>query len=184
MRITVSAFGWARRHKRDFEAVITLEDPDSRNRLRFNKKPHPAHLVLQFVDLDSPAPTPHTDWPLFRVATDDQVQRALDFGRDQTNLLVHCHAGIGRSGAIGLALWAQHLGPGREPEALQRLLEQRPEVVPNLHVTEIADRLRRQGKLLSTLTDWDNGIEANQKRRTLNRRYHFLFHGVESDEVD
>jgi predicted protein tyrosine phosphatase len=79
-------------------------------------------------------------------------------------------------------LWAQHLGPGREQEALKSLLEQRPEAVPNLHVTEIADRLLgREGKLLSALTDWDNGIDANQRRRTLNRRYHFIFYGLESD---
>jgi predicted protein tyrosine phosphatase len=182
MRITVSAFGWAKRHKRDFDAVISLEDPDAKHRLRFTKKPHPAHLALQFVDLDRPAPPPYTDMHLFRIATDDQVQRALDFGKDWSNILVHCHAGVGRSTAIALGLWAQHLGPGREPEALQSLLKQRPEAVPNLHVTEIADRLLgRQGKLLSALTDWDNGIEANQQRRILNRRYHFIFYGLESD---
>src|SRR5690349_7114831 len=51
--IAVSGFSWALRHKREFSAVITIEDPDKHYGVRFHKSPHPEHLILKFVDLDS-----------------------------------------------------------------------------------------------------------------------------------
>jgi predicted protein tyrosine phosphatase len=78
------------------------------------------------------------------------VAEALAFARLQNGaLLVHCHAGISRSGAMAYALLAEALGPGREAQALEELLAQRPIIVPNGRVVMLADQvLGRGGALL------------------------------------
>lgn len=65
------------------------------------------------------------------------------------HLLVHCHAGSSRSGAAGYLLLAQALGPGREEEALARLVAQRPVALPNRLLVEFGDELLgRDGALV------------------------------------
>jgi len=52
--VVVGSLSQARKHKRRFDAVITLEDPACRpaNRLRFTRRPSLPHLVLAFEDVD------------------------------------------------------------------------------------------------------------------------------------
>jgi predicted protein tyrosine phosphatase len=67
-------------------------------------------------------------------------------------VLVHCEAGVSRSSAAALIMYACWLGPGREREAMDRVLSQRPVAVPNRRMVEIADRLLdRGGRLLHVL---------------------------------
>lgn len=47
-------------------------------------------------------------------------------------------AGIGRSGAAGLAILADRLEPGNEADALAQLLTICPQAVPNLRLTAAA----------------------------------------------
>jgi predicted protein tyrosine phosphatase len=71
--------------------------------------------------------------------------------------LVHCHAGVGRSPAVGYVAWAIHLGPGREQEAWQRMLESciKRSVMPNSLIIGHADTiLGRQGALCGPLNRW------------------------------
>jgi predicted protein tyrosine phosphatase len=185
MKLVVSSYNWARTHKRNFEAVITLEDPDTRHPLRFHRQPAPAHLVLKFVDLDHPAPEPYAQWPVFKVATEEQVWEAIDFARGRESVLVHCHVGIGRSTAIALAILADQYGLGYEQDALKALLAIRPEAVPNLHIVALADDLLfRDGKLLEAVRYWDDSLPANQRRRKLNRASHFKYYGLFVPEED
>lgn len=154
--IAVGSLAQAKRHKRRFDAVITLEDPHARLnlRLRFGGKPAPAHLVLPFEDVDVASLG-------IRVATDEQVSAAIEFARlhIKGSLLVHCFHGVGRSAAIALAVIADRLGPGAEREALDRLLAVRPEATPNLVVVELADRiLQRSGHLVEALAAWEATI--------------------------
>lgn len=181
----VSHFSWAKRHKRDFEAVISIEDPDARRRLRFHTHPRPAHLILTFVDLDRPAPAPYDAWPVFRLADREQVERAIAFGREHadSSLLVHCQAGIGRSGAIALAILADRLSGhvSREETALAMLRANRP-IVPNLHVTAIADDLLGcEGRLVAAVAACDAAHPENGKRRRENRAAHFIYYGLAKD---
>jgi len=179
MRLVVNSYNWARRHKRDFEAVITLEDPDARRKLRFTRKPHPDHLVLTFVDMDRPPPVPYCDWPVFTMAERSHVERAIEFGRDRESLLVHCQVGIGRSTAIALAVLASRMD---DEDALRRLLEVRPEAVPNLHVVALADDiLGRGGNLTRVVTEWDRTLARNRRRRDENRKAHFTYYGLKPD---
>jgi predicted protein tyrosine phosphatase len=179
MNLTVQSENWAKRHKRKFDAVITLEDPDHRNGLRFHQQPSPAHLIQTYVDLDRPAPEPYCLWPIFKLATEDQVWEAIDFAQGRDSVLVHCRAGIGRSTAIALAILASQMGKGAEKEALSALLTIRPEAVPNLHIVGLADAvLGREGRLLETVRYWDSALPKNQRRRALNRQSHFTFYGL------
>lgn len=181
--LVVSGVRWAQRHKRKFDAVLTLEDPalSGSNRLRFHRAPHPDHLVLRFVDMDRPAPPPYTEWPVFRLASRDDVEAGLAFGLRHERLLVHCHAGVGRSTAMALGILAARLGDGREDTALSELLRIRPEAVPNLHVVSLVDDiLERGGDLLDAVVRWDGTRPENAVRRILNRRAHFSTAGIRS----
>lgn len=152
-QIGVGSLSQARKHKRAFDAVITLEDPGARPalRLRFNRRPAPPQLVLAFEDVD--------DNTLgLAVANEDHVSKALEFARrnQAASLLVHCFHGVGRSAAIALAILADRSAPGQEEEAVQQLLAIRPQATPNLVVVAHADRLlRRDGRLIEALAAWE-----------------------------
>ncbi|GGF46342.1 hypothetical protein GCM10011611_61030 [Aliidongia dinghuensis] len=166
--IEIAGASRARRVKRRFDAVITIEDPGlpPSRRVRFHRVPHPDHLVLIFEDLDEPHP------PII-TATIEHVEAAISFARERpaASLLVHCHAGIGRSPAIALAIIADRLGSGFEPEALGELLRLRPMAVPNLLAIKHADAaLDRNGKLLALVEEWDGRHPRNRQRRALNRQ--------------
>jgi predicted protein tyrosine phosphatase len=166
VNIVVTGFTRARRIKRrGFTGVITIEDPDVKpsHRLRFHEPDAPAHLVLRFEDLDSPSDR-------IRTATREHVADALAFARTVNGaLLVHCWAGVSRSTSITLAIIADRLGPGHEPEALAELLKLAPEAVPNLLVTQHADALlERHGALLAVVHARDAMREQSRIRRRLN----------------
>lgn len=162
--VTVAGLSQARKHKRRFDAVITVEDPACRpaDRLRFSRHPAPPHLVLTFEDVDH-------DTLGVRVATREQVSEALEFASAHKGgaLLVHCFHGVGRSAAIALAILAERLGAGRERDALTELLRIRPEATPNLVVVKLSDEiLGRGGDLVSTLAEWEaTEVGVREKRQ-------------------
>lgn len=152
-QIAVGSLSQARKHKRAFGAVLTIEDPGARTglRLRFTRKPAPPHLVLAFEDVDD-------DTLGLAVATEDHVARALEFARrnQEAALLVHCFHGVGRSASIALAILADRSAPGEEADALRQLLAIRPEATPNLVVIAHADRLLgRGGRLIEAVAEWE-----------------------------
>ncbi len=133
----------ARRKKRRYDAVITIEDPGQRNPLRFHVAPHPEHLVMKFEDVDF-----HD--PAIALPREEHVAAAVEFGRRHPSgsILVHCKAGIARSTALALAIIADRLGTGNEKQAVAELLEVRPEAVPNLLILGMADDLLKRGGAL------------------------------------
>jgi predicted protein tyrosine phosphatase len=89
-------------------------------------------------------------------ATEADVQQIIllaDGLRSSTGrILIHCEAGVSRSSAAALIMYACWLGPGREPEAMERVLAQRPVAVPNRRMVELADKLLdRGGRLVEVL---------------------------------
>lgn len=176
--ITVSGLTWAKRHKRDFDAVITCEDPDEFWGLRYHSEPYRPQLVLSFSDLDEAPPSPYDQDRRVRLATQEQIEQAIQFGKEDRRLLIHCKVGVARSTAVALAILADQHGPGYEKDALEALLAIRPVAVPNLHVVMLADDvLGRRGALLDTVVKWDSMQPDNQTRRRENRKAYFRHYG-------
>lgn len=92
-------------------------------------------------------------------ATKQDIQQIIKLAQElrskEGRVLVHCEAGVSRSSAAALIMYACWLGPGREREAMRRVLTQRPIAMPNPRMVEIADRLlEREGRLVAVLSQW------------------------------
>ena len=80
------------------------------------------------------------------------IELAQNLRSSKGKVLIHCEAGVSRSTAAALILYACWFGPGREGEAMSRVLSQRPIAIPNRRVVELADYLlKRSGHLLEAL---------------------------------
>jgi predicted protein tyrosine phosphatase len=95
-------------------------------------------------------------------ATEDDIRRIVDLAEqlrsERGTLLIHCEAGISRSTATALIMYACWLGHGSEDEAMQRVIAQRPFSSPNRRMVALADKLLAlDGRLL----------EARDKRSVL-----------------
>ena len=89
-------------------------------------------------------------------ATEKDVQEIITLAEDLRTstgrVLIHCEAGVSRSTAAALIMYACWLGPGGEREAMRRVLAQRPTAIPNSRMVEIADKLLgREGRLVDCL---------------------------------
>ena len=89
-------------------------------------------------------------------ATEQDIQQIITLARELRSatgrVLIHCEAGVSRSSAAALIMYACWLGPGREYEAMMRVLAQRPIAMPNPRMVELADRLLdRKGRLVEVL---------------------------------
>ncbi len=91
-------------------------------------------------------------------ATEDDVRRIIDLAEqlrsEKGTLLIHCEAGVSRSTATALIIYACWLGRGREDEAMQRVIAQRPCAIPNRRMVALADRLMGLGGCLLQARDW------------------------------
>lgn len=83
-------------------------------------------------------------------------------------LLVHCGAGISRSSAAALTVFAVWLGAGREQEAVNRIYAAQPHAWPNSLFVELADELLGRGGALITAVS--KAVEALDVEELL-RRY-------------
>jgi predicted protein tyrosine phosphatase len=90
-------------------------------------------------------------------ATEEDIRRIIHMAdglrRDTGRVLIHCEAGVSRSSAAALIMYACWLGPGREQEAMDRVLSQRPIAMPNRRMVELADKLlERGGRLVKAVS--------------------------------
>ena len=69
------------------------------------------------------------------------VQLAEQLRSESGTLLIHCEAGVSRSTATALIIYACWLGLGREDEAMERVIAQRPFAIPNRRMVALADTL-------------------------------------------
>jgi predicted protein tyrosine phosphatase len=85
--------------------------------------------------------------------TEDDVRQIIEFAESlrmtPARVLIHCEAGISRSSAAALIIYACLLGPGRERDAMERVMAQRPIAQPNRRMVELADRLLGRGGSLA-----------------------------------
>ena len=129
-----------------YDGVITIENSTVQNPFRIDTA-NPPQRIIAFDDITKPM----DDYVLLG---EWQVRSAIAFAHqwDQPSLLIHCHAGMSRSPAMALAIFADWLGEGSEEEAVRELLKVAPLCTPNRLVVETADRvLGRDGRLVSAL---------------------------------
>ena len=91
-------------------------------------------------------------------ATEDDVQRIIELARhlesSSGKVLIHCEAGVSRSTAAALIIYAFWLGQGREREAMERVIAQRPYAIPNRRMVRLADTLLQlDGRLVQARDD-------------------------------
>lgn len=82
------------------------------------------------------------------------IEEAKRLAGSGGRVLAHCEAGISRSAAAAVVIYAVALGEGSEREAVARVLGQRPFAQPNLRLIELADRLLgREGRLVDAVLE-------------------------------
>jgi predicted protein tyrosine phosphatase len=86
-------------------------------------------------------------------ATENDIKQIISLAEQLKSrsgkVLVHCEAGVSRSTAVALIIYARWLGRGREPEAMRRVIRQRPQALPNQRMVRLADQLLQlDGRLL------------------------------------
>ena len=91
-------------------------------------------------------------------ATEEDIQRIIHLAEQLKSgsgkVLIHCEAGVSRSTAAALIIYACWLGRGREHEAMERVIAQRPYAIPNRRMVWLADSLLQlDGRLLEARDD-------------------------------
>ena len=91
-------------------------------------------------------------------ATEEDVQRIIQLAEELQSengkVLIHCEAGVSRSTAAALIMYACWLGQGREQEAMERVIAQRPYAIPNRRMVRLADSLLQlDGRLVQARDD-------------------------------
>ena len=86
-------------------------------------------------------------------ATEEDVRQIISLAErlrsERGTLLIHCEAGVSRSTATALIIYACWLGHGREDEAMRRVIAQRPCAIPNRRMVALGDKLLGlKGRLL------------------------------------
>lgn len=100
----------------------------------------------------------HVDGPYGPTAEDvRQIIALAESLRASTGkVLIHCEAGVSRSSAAALIMYACWLGAGREREALSRVLLQRAIARPNRLMVSLADKLLgRDGRLVEVVQAYE-----------------------------
>jgi predicted protein tyrosine phosphatase len=135
-----------------YNGIITIEDPETHDPFRPDDEAIP-QLVLRFHDI---ACAPEQDVVFldeeFVVPTQHHIQAAIRFAQQHASgiLLIHCHAGMRRSPAIGLAILMAQGSTARE--AVEHLASIHPSASPNpLMVTLTDDLFACDGALIAAV---------------------------------
>nr|WP_250808645.1 hypothetical protein [Neorhizobium tomejilense] len=142
--VVVKSLAEARNEWSSFDHVLTIEDVGFENGLRIPASSGTGQTVIQFDDTDTPfgksrAPMVHE--------IKDLMLEARRHAKGK--LLVHCLQGQSRSAALALGILADRLGPGRDAEAVEILLQGRPTAVCNRLMVRYIDKLlSRKGSLV------------------------------------
>ena len=91
-------------------------------------------------------------------ATEEDVQQIIQLAEQLKShsgkVLIHCEAGVSRSTAAALIIYACWLGPGREHDAMERVIAKRSIAIPNRRMVRLADSLLQlDGRLLQARDD-------------------------------
>jgi predicted protein tyrosine phosphatase len=130
----------------DVTYLVSIGEPHNELPLGFNNIAR--RLRLLFAD--------HVDGEYG--PTEEDVRRIIELAESLRTsagkVLIHCEAGVSRSSAAGLIMYAYWFGAGREREALEWVLAQRPIARPNRRMVSLADELLgRGGRLMGVVEE-------------------------------
>jgi predicted protein tyrosine phosphatase len=118
--------------QKSIQYLISIGDPGDNPPSGFCEIPF--RLRVEFHDVDNFSH--NFDYIL---PTSEDIAKVIHFISLIDNwsgkMLVHCHAGISRSTALALIVWAYLLGSGREEQALAYVLAARPLQIPPLTIS-------------------------------------------------
>lgn len=146
---TASQYILSSSSRQPIQHLISIGSPGIAPPHGYEQVPH--RLRLEFDDII------HPDYdPSYVLATPKDLYKLLKFINSVNSwegyLLVHCQAGISRSSAIALTIFASLLGDRKEREALAYVQKAQPYAKPNLWIVELADEiLERRGKLVQAV---------------------------------
>lgn len=157
IEIRICALSDVNQHASWFTHVISLTD--SVNDFPILKNNQAAHLKLSFGDVVPGDPT----WGKAGAASQEQIEAILNFARNLPNnarVLVHCHAGVGRSPAAAmLVLMARGMLP---QQAFDIIAEIRPQMWPNEWVLKLGSNALGVLGILEILESWKSKTMANK----------------------
>lgn len=179
-RLTICGLDEIARHRaRGVSHVISILDPGYPAPPDLKAHPGEARLELRFHDvIDEVAG--------MTAPTRAHIETLLAFGAGlvrppgaEAHLLIHCHAGVSRSTAASVLLFASARPEWRAPDIFGAVAEIRPVAWPNLRMIEIGDALLgRRGELLVALREryravlardpgWTDYMRAEGREREL-----------------
>jgi len=123
--------------------LVSIGDPHDALPVGYDKVPRKLRLLIADVVSELGA-------------TEEDVRQIIHLAEDLRSgtgrVLSTVEAGVSRSSAAALIMYACWLGTGYEREAMERVLAQRPIAIPNRRMVELADRLLdRRGRLVGVL---------------------------------
>ncbi|MGE0132937.1 MAG: dual specificity protein phosphatase family protein [Blastocatellales bacterium] len=134
-------------HKRcaEITCLVSIGEPHDKPPAGYRNVRRKLRLLFADVETEESGPT------------EDDVRKIIQMAETlkaaNGKVLIHCEAGISRSAAAALIMYSSWLGPGREREAMARVLNQRPFARPNRRMVALADKLlERNGSLVAALT--------------------------------
>jgi predicted protein tyrosine phosphatase len=124
--------------------LVSIGEPEERPPAGYRNVRRKLRLQFADVEVEESGPTEEDIGRIIRLA--DSLKTVGG------KVLIHCGAGISRSAAAALILYACWLGPGREQEAMEKVFTLRPIAKPNRRMVMLADKiLGREGRLIDAL---------------------------------
>lgn len=116
---------------------ISINDSDGHFSQSYFNREHPNVLIMYMDDVSKDGQSSPTNSGETRAFTEEDADRIIEFiqkNKDKHGALIHCAAGISRSGAIG------HFLVNYFEEDFQRFQEKNYQVRPNAHILSTLNR--------------------------------------------
>jgi predicted protein tyrosine phosphatase len=155
--LTVTDMYDAPKHFDEFDLFISILDPS--NKTFKLKGPREKHFISRFDDTEHPK---DNEW----MQMNREVKAILGWVKlkatPESKILVHCHAGVSRSSAVG---WLILVMQGMDPlVAFQTIFKARPQIWPNKIVMAIGAKfLDLDPSFMRLVSKVDSEIASSKK---------------------